>query len=105
MLNITDIMSAIIALAVAILTTFVVPAIRRKMDAEYFDELLKWVKIAVKAAELIYKGTGMGKAKKQYVKEFLLSHGYELDEAELDAAIESAVLEMKESVKHEQAAG
>ena len=98
MLNITDIMSAIIALAVAILTTFVVPSIRRKMDAEDFNEFLKWVKIAVQAAELIYKGTGLGAQKKAYVKEFLLSHGYELDEAELDAAIESAVLELKESV-------
>lgn len=98
MWNITDIMSAIIALAAAILTTFVVPAMRRKMDAEDFEELLKWVKIGVQAAEMIYKGTGMGKVKKQYVREFLLSHGYELDEAELDAAIESAVLELKESV-------
>ena len=98
MLNITDIMSAIIALAAAILTTFVVPAIRQKMDAENFSQMLKWVKIGVQAAEMIYKGTGMGRAKKQYVKEFLLSHGYELDEAELDAAIESAVLELKESV-------
>ena len=98
MLNITDIMSAIIALAAAILTTFVVPAIRHKMDADDFSTMLKWVKIGVQAAEMIYKGTGMGKMKKQYVKEFLLSRGYELDEAELDAAIESAVLELKESV-------
>lgn len=98
MLNITDIMSAIIALAVAILTTFVVPAIRQKMDAQDFAQLLKWVKIGVQAAEMIYKGTGMGKLKKAYVKDFLLSHGYTLDEAELDAAIESAVLELKESV-------
>ena len=98
MLNLTNIMSAIIALAAAILTTFVVPAMRRKMDTEDFDELLKWVKIAVKAAEMIYKGTGLGAQKKAYVKEFLLSRGYELDETELDAAIEAAVLELKVSV-------
>ena len=98
MLNITDIMSAIIALAAAILTTFVVPAIRQKMDAEDFAQMLKWVKIAVQAAELIYKGTGLGAQKKAYVKEFLLSRGYELDETELDAAIEAAVLELKVSV-------
>ena len=97
-MNITDILSALIALTAAILTTFVIPAIRQKMDAQGFAQLLKWVKIGVQAAEMIYKGTGMGRAKKQYVKEFLLSHGYELDEAELDAAIESAVLELKESV-------
>ena len=97
-MNITDILSALIALAAAILTTFVIPAIRQKMDAQDFAQLLKWVKIGVQAAEMIYKGTGMGKMKKQYVKEFLLSHGYTLDEAELDAAIESAVLELNESV-------
>ncbi len=97
-MNITDILSALIALTAAILTTFVIPAIRQKMDAQGFAQLLKWVKIGVQAAEMIYKGTGMGRAKKQYVKEFLLSHGYTLDEAELDAAIESAVLELNESV-------
>lgn len=98
MLNITDIMSALIALAAAVLTTFVVPAIRRKMDAEEFAEMLKWVKIAVEAAEMIYKGAGLGYAKKEYVRQFIKDHGYILDEAELDAAIESAVLELKESV-------
>lgn len=97
-MNITDMMTALIALAAAILTTFVVPAVRQKMDAQDFAQMLKWVKIGVQAAEMIYKGTGMGKLKKAYVKDFLLSHGYTLDEAELDAAIESAVLELKESV-------
>lgn len=97
-MNITDMMTALIALAAAILTTFVVPAVRQKMGAQDFAQMLKWVKIGVQAAEMIYKGTGMGKLKKAYVKDFLLSHGYTLDEAELDAAIESAVLELKESV-------
>ena len=97
-MNITDMMTALIALAAAILTTFVVPAVRQKMDSQDFAQMLKWVKIGVQAAEMIYKGTGMGKLKKAYVKDFLLSHGYTLDEAELDAAIESAVLELKESV-------
>ena len=101
MLNITDVMSALIALAVAILTTFVVPAIRQKMDKEDFAELLKWVKIAVEAAEMIYNRSGMGKEKKQYVREFLIARGYTLDDAELDAAIESAVLELKVSVSNE----
>ena len=98
MMNITDIMSAIIALAAAILTTFVVPAIRQQMDAQDFAKMLKWVKIGVQAAEMIYKGTGMGREKKAYVENFLLAHGYDLDYNELDAVIESAVLELKESV-------
>lgn len=99
MMNITEIMSALIALAVAVLTTFIVPAIRQKMDAADFDELLKWVKIAVQAAEMIYNGTGLGKEKKRYVEQFLTNKGYILDAAEMDAAIEAAVLELKEAVK------
>ena len=98
MLNITDIMSAIIALVAAILTTFIVPAIRQKMDAQDFAELLKWTKIAVEAAEMIYNGTGLGREKKRYVEQFLTNRGYVLDAAEMDAAIEAAVLELKESV-------
>jgi len=105
MMNITELMTALIALAVAVLTTFVIPAIRQRMDAEDFNQLLKWVKIAVQAAEMLYTESGMGKYKKTYVKDFLQEQGYSLNDAELDAAIESAVLELKESVKNESAAG
>lgn len=101
MLNITEIMSALIALAVAVLTTFIIPAIRQKMNADEFAGLLKWTKIAVQAAEMIYNDAGLGKEKKRYVEQFLTNKGYVLDAAEMDAAIESAVLELKASVANE----
>ena len=102
MVNISDMMSALIALAVAVLTTFVIPAIRQKMGAEDFAELLKWVKIAVQAAEQSWAGiSGSGKQKKEYVQRFLENRGYDLDPDELDAAIESAVLELKGSIADE----
>lgn len=101
MMSITEIMSALIALAFAVLTSFIVPAVKQRMGAAEFAELLKWVKIAVEAAEMIYKESGMGRMKKQYVQQFLTSHGYTLDDEELDAVIESAVLELKAGVANE----
>ena len=56
-------------------------------------EALKWVKIAVAAAEQIYTAAD-GDKKKQWVLDYLEQRGIILDEDELDAAIEAAVLEL-----------
>lgn len=97
-MDITEFVKALVALAISVLTCFVIPYLRQRMDAEQMNELLKWTKIAVQAAEMIYNETGMGAKKKQYVTDFLLSKGYTLDMGEVDNAIESAVLELKAGV-------
>jgi len=56
------------------------------------------VKIAVSAAEQIYNGSGRGPEKKAYVLEWLKQRGITVDEAKLDAMIESAVYELKSGV-------
>ena len=54
-----------------------------------------WVKIAVKAAEMLYAGQGRGEEKKTYVIEFLNSKGYTLDISSIENMIEAAVLEIQ----------
>ena len=93
----TMIFKGIITILVAIVTMFVIPWIKSKMTEEEFNDILKWVKIAVQAAEMIYKESGMGKAKKAYVESFLEDHGIVYDKKEIEALIESAVLELKKS--------
>lgn len=97
----TMIIEAIITLIVAIATTFIIPYIKKKMSAEDLNEIIKWVKIAVKAAEMIYKESGMGKEKKAYVECFLNEHGIKYDAEQIDALIESAVHDLKKGIEEE----
>lgn len=53
------------------------------------DELIKWVGVAVEAAEQIYK-SGQGKEKFDYVFTWI-SKKFKIDQAELKNLIESAV--------------
>ncbi len=94
-MDMTKIIEAIITLLVAVITAFVIPYIKSKLSANKLAEILKWVKIAVEAAEMIYKESGMGKEKKKFVENFLTEHGIKVDIEQLDALIESAVLELK----------
>jgi hypothetical protein len=55
---------------------------------------MKWVKIAVGAAEMIYTESGMGPQKKAYVIEYLNKKGFTVDFDTLDNIIENAVLEL-----------
>lgn len=92
-IDITAIAQAIIALVSAVLTAFVIPWIRKKLDADKMAELLMWVNIGVEAAEQLYDST-MTTQKKQYVLSFLDSKGLKFTAAEVDAAIEAAVIKL-----------
>lgn len=98
MYDITPIVEAVAALIAALITAFVIPYIRSKTTAQQQAEINAWVKIAVSAAEQIYKGSGRGEEKKAYVIQWLREHGITVDEAKLDALIESAVYELNQGV-------
>lgn len=97
MTDITNVVSAVITLLVAVITTFLIPYLKEKVDAEKFEKIKAWAKVAVEAAEMIYNGAGRGAEKKAYVLEYLNSKGYKLDSDTIDKLIESAVLELKKS--------
>lgn len=94
MIDITAIVNALIALIAAVVTVFVVPWIKSKTTAQQREELVAWVKIAVSAAEQIYKGDKRGNEKKQYVLDFLAQNGFIVDEDYINAAIEAAVKQL-----------
>lgn len=98
MIDLTEIIIAVIGLIVAVLTTFLVPYLKQKLSAEQFNEMQMWVNIGVKAAEMLYAGTGRGEEKKAYVTEFLESKGCSLDATSIENMIEAAVLEMQNSM-------
>lgn len=98
-MDITNIISAAILLVVAIVSAVVIPYIRKKIGDEKFQELAKWTRVAVQAAEMIFKGTGLGEQKKAYVIQFLADHGYTVDTEEINAVIEAAVLDLHNAVR------
>lgn len=57
------------------------------------DTVIKWVKIAVKAAEQIYNESGKGKEKFEYVSKWI-SEKFKISETDLKNLIESAVFEL-----------
>lgn len=89
----TELLQAIIALLATLITTFLIPFIKKKLSVEKAEELRKWVGVAVKAAEQIY-GSKTGQEKKEYVLSFLLSKGIKFDVDEVAALIESEVYKL-----------
>ena len=97
----TLLFEGILTVLFALITLYVVPWIKTKLSAEDLNEIMKWVKIAVQAAEMIYKEAGMGKAKKAYVIEYLNNIGVKYDADKIDGMIESAVLELKRELEEQ----
>mgnify|MGYP001038032467 FL=1 len=93
MTDLTPVINAVIALIAALITAFVIPWVKRNTTAKDREEFLKWVEIAVAAAEQLFHTT-QGKEKKTYVVQFLQEQGVTFSEAEIDAAIEGAVLKL-----------
>ena len=57
------------------------------------ENVIKWVGIAVRAAEQIYKDSGKGKEKFAYVSNWI-SEKFKISEADLKNLIENAVFEI-----------
>jgi hypothetical protein len=93
-LNVDLIAKVVIPILGAILTYLIVPFIKSRTTKEQRDEVYFWVRVAVSAAEQIYKEKGKGVEKKEYVVKFLGSMGINSTIQELDALIEAAVKEL-----------
>ena len=78
----------------AIITGVVIPWLRTKTTAAQREQIAAWVKIAVAAAEQVIIGSKRGEEKKEYVKNWLRTHGIDPDKIEIDAMIEAAVFEL-----------
>lgn len=98
MIDMTEVMKAVITLVVLAVTYFLVPYLKQKVSAERLAEIQLWVSVAVEAAEMLYTGSGRGSEKKDYVLKFLHDRGYTLDMGAIENMIEAAVLEMKNAM-------
>ncbi len=93
-MDITPIVQSIISLVAVIITCALIPYVKSKLSQDELNEVRAWTRIAVIAAEQLYKGNGRGEEKKAYVVKFLNDKGFKLDTESIDALIESYVKEL-----------
>lgn len=95
MIDLTKLAVDLIGLAVALIAAWLVPLLREKLGEAKTEKVQRYVRMAVEAAEMLYRDSGMGAAKKEYVKSWLEERGFKLNYKELDVMVESAVLQLK----------
>ena len=93
-IDLTQIILAIITLIGAIISRYLIPWIKGKLDERTFDVFRGLVRVGVFAAEQLYN-SDQGKEKKEYVLQLLKKNGYEINSESVDALIEATVKQLR----------
>lgn len=93
-MDITPVIKAVLTLCIFVITAFLLPWLRQMIGDKRTQELMNWVQIFVRAAEQIYRESGLGEKKKEYVLQRLQEQGYTVELEAVDGMIEAAVLEL-----------
>lgn len=95
----TALFQAVISLVTVIITSFIIPWIKSKVEANKLQKFLEVVEIGVRAAEQIASNFGFdGAWKKSYVVDYLEKLNMKIDYDTLDNAIEYAVYNLKKEI-------
>jgi LL-H family phage holin len=101
-----SILQFVLAIVAGVITRYIIPWLKTKLDSEKLNTLEVWVKATVTAAEQVFCGNLMGTEKKAYVTEclskYLLSKGIKITEEQLNILIEAAVKELNLSAQNEK---
>ena len=89
-----NIFYVVLSIVSVLVTGVLVPLLKQKYGREKVLSAMDAVDIAVKAAEEIYKETGQGDLKKQYVLMRLNEKGFKITEKDLDEMRKASVLEL-----------
>lgn len=97
------ILKVIISISVALITTFVIPLLKEKLDDAKYQKLLDIINVAVQAAEQAIGGPGQGAERKaevlRFVTKYLDDNNISIKEDQLDQLIEAAVYAMNSNKK------
>lgn len=96
MIDLTPLVEAIIGLAAAAITLFLIPWLRARYGNETLEKARGWVQIAVYAAEKLY-GAGNGDQKLAYAEQVLAQHKIKLDTVTLKAMVDAEIRKMEQS--------
>lgn len=109
LVNITPIIMAVIALCTVVLTSFVIPKLKAKHPQEEIDKALNQLEVyknvamlACRMVEQLYPGMAQTKFNeaRNFMIDYLTKAGIKIDEDQITAAIESAVLEINKTLRN-----
>ena len=89
----TELIKSIATVLAIVVSMFVIPWIKKHVDAATLQKILTYVEIFVAAAEQIFDSTEW-EEKKQYVLQRLEEMNFKIDAEALDAFIEAEVLKL-----------
>lgn len=98
MIDLTNIVEAVIALAATIIATFLIPWIKGRTTAQDREELLAWVDIAVAAAQQLYHQCS-GQQRLDHALSVLAEQGFDVDDRAVLDAVEAAVLRLHQQLE------
>ena len=85
-LDLTQIIVIIIGILGVVITSFVIPYLKTKLDTASYEKIIAFTKTGVKAAEQLY-GSSAGVEKRAYVEKYLADHNIKYDRSVLEAAV------------------
>lgn len=94
----TELIKAIATVLAIVVSMFVIPWIKKHVDAATLQKIIMYVEIFVAAAEQLYDAT-QGEEKKAYVLQRLAEMNFRIDAEALDAFIEAEVLKLHHELK------
>ena len=107
--DITPIILAVITLCTVLLTSFVIPKLKAKHPQEEIDKALNQLEVyknvamlACRMVEQLYPGMSQTKFNeaRNFMIDYLTKAGIKIDEDQVTAAIESAVLEINKTLRN-----
>ena len=101
-IDLTPVVHAVIVVAVALASAYLVPFIKRKVESKKLSQIIVWVETLVACADQIFE-RHQGAEKKAYVIErinaILAQHNLQLDLQSIENLIEAAVLRLHSELK------
>lgn len=95
-----ELLKTTIIVVIIVITRYLVPYLKMKVEASKYADIVNWVEKAVKDAEQTIKETGKGIEKKEKVANFILDHALEnnidITYEQVSVLIEAAVKTMKD---------
>lgn len=93
--DMTALIEMLLSALALLVSTYLIPWLKSKKNAQQLNELNQWVRIAVTAAEQLFRGSDQGEAKKEFVVRWLNARNIKFDTEKIDAMIEAAVYDLK----------
>ena len=90
----------VIRIIVVVGGSFIIKFIKDRLTKEQKESIKDWTRVAVQAAEMIYREKGSGEIKKKYVFDFIRGKlddyaAVKVSDEQLDTLIEAVVYEVK----------